>query len=201
MSSKHGPGLPRDEYLTPREVVEAAVKKLRHRYPQFEPVNCLEPGCAWGAHLDYALDYFPTLAHTIGVDIFEHPMHPAHEFVLADFLTWQTSERFDLIMTNPPFSIAEACFLKAKSLLAPGGLALMFERYGFFTSKKRRIGETRYGVWRPGLWTQINLREVWVCTRRPAMIGQESTDSCEYAYYLFDSSLPGGLIRLDWLDW
>lgn len=191
MSSKHGPPVPRDEYLTPRNVVEAAVKKLRNRYPLFEPMTCLEPGCAWGAHLDYAQDYFPSIVYTLGVDIYQHPMDPTHDFLLQDFLTWDTDQRFDLIVTNPPFSLAEDCFRKVVELLSPDGLALLFERYGFFTTKKRR--------W--DLWTQINLREVWVCTRRPAMIGQQGTDSCEYAYYLLDNSCPGGLICLDWLDW
>lgn len=201
MSSKHGPSLPRDEYLTPRDLVEAAISKLKGRYPGFNPMMCLEPGCAWGVHLDYALDYFPSIVYTLGVDIYEHPIDPAHDFILTDFLSWETDQRFDLIITNPPFSIAEEFFLKAKSLLSPSGIALFFERYGFYTTQGRRVGKMTSRGWKPGLWTRINLREVWVCVRRPPMIGQVLTDSCEYAYYLFDVSLAGGLTRLDDLDW
>lgn len=193
--------VPRDEYLTPRPVVEAAVKKLRDKYPRFHPVNCLEPGCAWGAHLDYALDHFPSIVHSVGVDIEEHPVDSDHEFVCADFLCWETHEKFDLIISNPPFGIAEQCFLKSKSLLSSQGLGLLFERIGFLASIRRRVGYMKHGSWNPGLWTQINLREVWICSTRPAMLGQVSTDACEYAYYLFDSSFVGGQVVLDWLDW
>ena len=191
MSSKHGPSLPRDEYLTPRPLVKAALEQLRRKYPYFQPQTCLEPGCAWGAHLDYALETFPSIIYTVGVDLLEQPIAPEHEFICGDFLAWNTDQRFDLIVTNPPFSIAEDCCLKMASLLSPGGVALVFERYGFYTTQGRVYG----------LWTEVNLREVWVCVQRPAMIGQVTTDSCEYSYYLFDASLAHCPVLLDWLDW
>jgi hypothetical protein len=191
MSSKHGPSKPRDEYLTPRSLVKAAIQKLKERYPFFEPLTCLEPGCGWAAHLDYSLDTFSSIIYTVGVDIYEQPIAPEHEFVHADFLAWETDQRFDLIVTNPPFSLAEQFIQKSISLLSHGGIALFFERYAFFTSKTRRYG----------LWMDVNLREVWVCVARPAMIGQQTTDSCEYGYFMFDASLAHGQILLDWLDW
>jgi hypothetical protein len=206
MSSKHGPSLPRDEYLTPRELVEAAVAKLRGRYPLFNPMTCVEPGCAWGAHLDYSLDYFPSIVRSVGVDIFEQPLAPEHEFVHADYLRWQPDHRYDLVATNPPFSLADDFFRHtAHNILSPAGIGILFERYGFFSSIGRRTGtyvlrnfERR---WREGLWRVVHLREVWVCVPRPSMIGQLSSDSCEYAYYVIDAGHPGGDIRLDWLDW
>ena len=191
MSSTRGFKLPRDEYLTPRKLVKAAVVKLRDQYPEFEPFTCLEPGCSWASHLDYSRDIFPSLVYTVGVDIKDQPVHPDHEFVCCDFRKWETKDKFDLIITNPPFGLAEEFFLKSKSLLTETGLALFFQRIGYFASKKRRHN----------LWGKINLKQVWICTARPAMIGQPSADSCEYAYYLFDANSPEEKIRLDWLDW
>lgn len=183
---------PRDKYLTPRSLVDAALSKLKSRYPSFQPETCLEPGCAWGVHLDYALKHFPSIIYTAGIDLEYQPVAPEHDFIWGDFLRWETDQRFDLIVTNPPFTLAESFLLKAKSLLTPNGVGLFFHRYGFFTTQTRRYG----------LWSQVNLREVWVCVRRPAMIGQSTTDSCEYSYYLFDpSSALTDYIRLDWLDW
>lgn len=201
MSRTMGLRVPRDEYLTPRPLVEAVVKKLKQKYPNFDPMNCLEPGCAWGVHLDYAVDYFSSIVHSVGVDILEQPINSDHEFVCTDFLTWKPDERFDLIISNPPFGIAEQCFLKAQSLLTSQGICLLFERIGFLASGRRTQGYKENGVWCPGLWTQINLREVWVCGKRPAMIGQVSTDACEYGYFLFDSSFVHGPVYLDWLYW
>jgi len=191
MSSTRGFKLPRDEYLTPRRLVKAAIIKLHRSYPEFKPLTCLEPGCSWASHLDYAQDTFSTLIYTVGVDVLDQPTHPSHEFMCHDFTTWQTEDKFDLIVTNPPFGLAEEFFLKSKNLLTPTGIAMLFQRIGFFASKKRRHN----------LWGEINLKQVWICTTRPAMIGQPSADSCEYAYYVFDANLPEGKVRLDWLDW
>lgn len=191
MSSTRGFKIPRDEYLTPKRLVKAAVLKLRDQYPHFKPQKCLEPGCSWASHLDYAQDVFDSIVYTVGVDITEQPIHPDHEFVCCDFTKWETTDKFDLIITNPPFGLAEEFFIKSKSLLTDNGLALLFQRIGFFASKRRRHN----------LWGKVNLKQVWICTARPSMIGQKSADSCEYAYYLFDSNSPKEKVRLDWLDW
>lgn len=201
MSSTNKKKAPRDSYLTPIKVVEAVVSKLKTRYKAFEPYSCLEPGCAWGAHLNAACSAFPSIVRSVGVDIEEHSLSERHEFVHADFLSWKTDDKFDLILTNPPFGVAEECFLKAQSLLSLRGVGLMFERVGFLSSKRRRVEYKWRGRWVPGLWTRVNLREVWICTRRPAMVGQSTTDSCDYAYFLFDASFVGGQTQLDWLDW
>lgn len=178
---------PLEAYFTPPEVAEAAMRMLSRKFPVFEPRNCLEPGCGEGVHCDSALIQFPMIEQSIAVDITDRNV--AHTFYRSDFLSWETGEAFDLIVTNPPFSLAERFVRKSVSLLTPGGLGLYLCRYSFIATIKRQ-----------SLWSTVNLREVWIVVPRPSFqFG--GNDACEYAYFLFDRGVPSKQPKLDWLVW
>jgi hypothetical protein len=152
-------------------------------------MTVLEPGAAWAVHLDYACDNFPSIVHSVALDLEDEPVDPQHEFVVADYLTWQPDQRYDLIVTNPPFSLAELFIRRAITQLAPGGICMFLVREGVVGGKNRTAK----------LWPHVNLRYVWQLDRRPSFV-YGTTDSCEYAYILFDAGLPGKP-AFDWIQW
>ena len=57
--------------------------------------------------------------------------------VEQDFLSYDTEQRFDNIITNPPYSLAKEFVEKGLSLLASGGKMAMFLKIQFLESQKR----------------------------------------------------------------
>ena len=182
--------MPHDGYLTPPIVAEAAISKLITTFPHFNPGTVLEPGCGMCVHLDYAAQEYDSIIFSLGVDI-DAPefFDPFHEVVKADFLTYPPPLKFELIITNPPFTYAEKFIRRAATMLAPGGIAMFLTRYAIATGKNRTAK----------LWKEINLRYIWMLDRRPSF-AFGGNDSCEYAYILFDNGLPGKP-QMDWLTW
>lgn len=54
-----------------------------------------------------------------------------------DFLMSKSDFQYDLIITNPPFNIAEEVVTKALDICTEGGFVIMLLRLNFFGSKKR----------------------------------------------------------------
>lgn len=75
-------------------------------------VRVLEPACADARFLTAFLQNYGDHHRFVGVELnaetFEvgNPrLHPAIRLIHADFLLWETAERFDLILGNPPYGI------------------------------------------------------------------------------------------------
>ena len=58
--------------------------------------------------------------------------------IKCDFLTYQSSEKYNVIITNPPFNIAEEIIKKAFEFVDDNGYVIMLLRLNFFGSKKRK---------------------------------------------------------------
>jgi hypothetical protein len=193
--------LPNEQYLTPEGVAYAALRKLAKEYPSFQPATFLEPGCSWGIHCHAAQETFPTIEVATGLDILapDESLFPLanQEFIRADYLTWETSNRYDLIVTNPPFSLSLPFMEKSISLLSDNGIACFLEKYSLLTSLKR------IAWWREN---KQRLLAVWNCVPRPRFLVApmvpygSSGDSCEYAYFLFCRSVFCKA-KLGWLQW
>ena len=179
-----------DVYFTPSHIARVAMAELAMTFPDFEPVNCLEPGGGLCAHLDQAVKIFPGIS-TTSVDPNSYgEIDDVHEDLALDFMTWETNEKFDLIATNPPFTLAHQFLEKSYDMLTDDGLGLFLLRYSFVATLKRRE-----------LWRKVNLRYIWVLVPRPSFVSDgKSTDACEYAYFIFSKGRPGRPV-LDWIEW
>ena len=51
--------------------------------------------------------------------------------ICTDFLEWNTNKKYDLIITNPPFSLAQEFIEKSFELLEPYGFIAMFLKIQF----------------------------------------------------------------------
>lgn len=117
-----------------------------------------------------------------GVELEDMPK-PAgftHWYGKQDYLEWDASIGFSLIVSNPPYNIAEKIIRKAWTELLPGGAMIMLLRLAFQSSL------IRY----QGLWNEIYPHTVAVCSRRPSFYGG-GTNGTDYGIYVWEKSPDG----------
>ena len=182
-----------DHYPTPpllaREGLRAVVELLGHQ-PEF----MVEPGCAdrapfltAAANPDWEADCDTRL---VGVEHRDVPRPEAvdvlgHWFPRTDYLTWTPKSRWapDLIMTNPPFSLAVEFIERSRQLVDPYGLVVMLLQTGIEGSNDRRE-----------FWAKH--RPILKLTPRPRPgFVKGGNDSREYAFYVFPGHGLGALLR------
>lgn len=76
---------------------------------------------------------------------------------------------YEIVATNPPFSIAETVVRTSLCMLNPHGVAGFLVRQSFLTTQKR----SQFLMSRPPL-------EVWMLTKRPSFTRDGKTDMAEY---------------------
>ncbi len=162
---------PNDQYQTEESLIWAAMRRL---VPP-RVTNVLDIGAGdgrWGRITQILTR--PSIL--VGVEVENYPKpHGFTHWYNEDFLTWEWSTQysnFDLIVSNPPYYIAEEIVRKAWDLLVPGGSMIMLMRLAFQAS----IG--RY----QGLWNEIWPTKILICSRRPSFYGG-GTNGTEYGIY------------------
>lgn len=114
-----------DFYATNPMAVEMLFSKY---HPQFSGNKMLEPCVGQGHIVDGVKQVFSDKFTVTAVDLVDRGFP---NVLVHDYLTWQTDDRFDLIITNPPFSLAEAFCRKSFELLNDGGIVCMFLKVQF----------------------------------------------------------------------
>jgi hypothetical protein len=96
---------------------------------------------------------------------------------------------WDVIVTNPPFSVAEAFARRALGRLAPGGVAVLLVRLSFLATAARRA-----------FWADFPPAELAVIRPRPSFTGDGASDTSEYAFcaWVPDGAQPP---IVTWRDW
>ena len=91
---------------------------------------------------------------------------------IADFRQWKPDGKIDVIITNPPYSIAqeiiEHCFE-----IAPEAEIIMLLRLAFLESKKRK-----------SFWGKHPVTQIYVLSERPSFTGK-GTDATAYAWFVW----------------
>ena len=105
---------------------------------------------------------------------------------VEDFFDLKGLRPFDLIISNPPFSVAEQAIEHAIGLLAPGGVLAFLLRINFLGGASRA---EFHQILQPG---------VFVLPNRPGFHENLSqTDSIEYAWFVYGADLHGRVEVLD----
>ena len=134
--SRKNPRVDNDYYATD----PAAVYRLLNEWPVYGR-RFLEP-CVGSGHIaDAVLDFFGEKMHATSLDIVDRG-YPGT--IVQDFLTWETDSRFDLIITNPPYSLASEFVEKCMMLLSKGGCLAMFLKIQFLDGQKREALFRKY---------------------------------------------------------
>jgi hypothetical protein len=96
--------------------------------------------------------------------------------IKADYLRWAPPADYKpwLIITNPPFSHAAEIAAKAIAEVEDGGFVVMLQRLNFLGTDCRRE-----------FWGRHRPKWVFVHRRRMRFNGAKSTDSIEYAHFVW----------------
>jgi hypothetical protein len=133
-------------------------------------VNAVRPDVRWSA-LDIRAEVAPQIAQT------------GASFIGADFLTTADaigSARFDVLITNPPFSLAQE-FIE-RSLRVADCVAMLL-RLNYLGGAKRCE------------FMRANPPSVYVLPNRPSFTGH-GTDATEYAWFVWNPPTFGGNGRI-----
>lgn len=176
-----------DYYVTPLETIYRFFNAYEHF--GFDPTyyKVLDP-CAGGGVIngqDFDMPYPKALkskynlvdANIITIDIRED----SKADVKCNFLDFDSNElgsigKFDLIITNPPFDQATEIVEQAVRFLndKPNSRIVMLQRINWLGSKARQQ-----------FWDKHNPEYIFVDNKRPSFGGTRSTDSIEYAHFVF----------------
>lgn len=163
----------------------------------------LDPGCGNGIWGKALVDLYPEdgfIPNIYGIDI-SIPQNMAHACVnrnlyKMDFLDFVNimGTGFELIMGNPPYSLAEEFVRHSLYLVAENGYVFFLLRLAFLESMKRC----------KGLFTEFPPKRVYVLARRPSFFttktGGRTTDALSYAMLLWQKGWQGKT-ELQWMNW
>lgn len=111
-----------------------AVKMLLKVYP-FKARSILEP-CVGQGHIACAInDFFTDKKEITGIDLVDRGYSNT---IVGDFLTFQTTKRYEGIISNPPYSLAMEFVEKGMELLTENGQMAMFLKIQFLEGIKRK---------------------------------------------------------------
>jgi len=93
--------------------------------------------------------------------------------IKADYLQIDCKDKYDLIITNPPFSLSIEIIKKALDDVKTGGIVVMLEKLNFFGSKDRKP-----------FWDEYLPEYSFIHHRRMSFTGK-GTDSIEYCHMIW----------------
>jgi len=164
-----------DYYVTPHWVIEEFLNAWL-KADSFPSLRSILDPCAGGdekTHMSYPHVIGKTFNIKIATnDIREDSPADTH----YDFLNSCSLENHDLIITNPPFSLAMN-FLKKALIVSERRVAMLF-RLGFFGSKKRN-----------DFWLNNMPKYCFIHSRRPSFDGGGS-DNSEYMHCVWALDEP-----------
>lgn len=173
-----------DHYPTPYPYVAASLRTLQLTKP---PQRILDPGAGFGVW-GFGCRLAWSTAHITGVELRKvMPVRTYDAWYREDFLV-NTYQPYDLIVGNPPYSLAEEFIRKAHTCIAPDGIILFLLRLGFLEAQKRIP-----------FWQTFPPQHIDVFSQRPSFSGNGGTDATAYALYRWQPSAFNGQATLSWI--
>lgn len=104
---------------------------------------------------------------------------PTDKVIITDFLKFEGGQHnYDVIITNPPFSLAMEFVKKALDIVNENGIVIMLLRTAFLESQRR------YDFWQQ---PENKLTGLYTLSHRPSFIGK-GTDATSYSWFIWDKS-------------
>ncbi|KPZ59540.1 hypothetical protein [Pseudoalteromonas sp. P1-7a] len=170
-----------DYYVTPHWLIEdflaAFSENCRFNFDEQAYPLMLDPSA--GGCEQYPMSY-PTVLekHGFTVDSWDIRQDSRAKFKGRDFLSIDPTytPAYQIIITNPPFNVAQEFTEHALEMVPNGGLVIMLQRLNWLGSQKRKP-----------MWQKLPLAAVYVHSKRPGFDPQKpsKTDSTEYAHFVF----------------
>lgn len=184
-----------DYYVTPRKPIYDLFKALK----QSECNDLFTPECKlywWHKYLDPCAGgdennemSYPSVIRSLGV--FEENIQTidfrqnSRAKIKSDFLDCIWSVKYKVVITNPPFSIAEDIIKKSFEFVEDGGYVIMLLRLNFFGSKKRKE-----------FWENNMPILTYVHRERISFTGGQ-TDSIEYMHCVWKKGVNQNFTKLE----
>lgn len=170
-----------DFYATPENVVTKIVDKL-----ELSPgLKVLEPGAGNGNICKVLKENCPRIELT-GLEIREEEKETLEgicdNVVITNFLEWETEEKYDVIVGNPPYTYALEFIKKALDRLTDDGKLVLLLRTSFLESKTRHE-----------FWQENPVSALFVLSQRPSFI-KGGTDSSSYSWFIWDKKATSQII-------
>lgn len=149
--------------------------------------NILEPSAGCGnvvkAIRNLGLDNNITSLE-IREEEFETLKSISDEVIIEDFIKWETKDKYDIIIGNPPYSLAKEFIEKCFDLVSDRGQVIMLLRTAFLESKSRYE-----------FWQENPLSGLCVLSKRPSFTGK-GTDATSYSWFVWDKSTDKQYIKV-----
>lgn len=171
-----------DAYYTPPWAVRAFLSAFHPHLGPTDWLRVLEPSCGRGAVLRELVAAGISNERIWGVDIDVEAAiacrSAGFEYVAcADYLTIPLARRFDLVIGNPPYSLAEEFIRRSLDLLKDSGRCAFLLRLNFLEGQKRAP------------WLRQHVPDVYVLPRRPSFYAsgpkKGKTDGTAYAWMVW----------------
>ena len=170
-----------DYYVTPHWLIEdflaAFSENCRFNFDEQAYPLMLDPSA--GGCDKYEMSY-PTVLekHGFNVNSWDIREDSRANLTGVNFLNVPSyeSRKYDMIITNPPFNLAQEFTEHALEMVKEGGLVIMLQRLNWLGSQKRKP-----------MWQKLPLAAVYVHSKRPGFDPEKprKTDSTEYAHFVF----------------
>ncbi len=170
-----------DTYATPAWCVHRLLDRIGHTLPRgrwLEP--CAGDGAiiraveAWGNVSGYPFTEVPVTWATNDVRTIYPTVPCVYERFIGDYLFWRDGICADVVITNPPYSLAQPIIERA---LTHARIVIMLLRLNFIASARRAA------------FMLNNPPDVYVLPNRPSFTGG-GTDAIEYAWFVWRTE-PG----------
>ena len=166
-----------DFYATPLETVYA----LLDNYGDIDPNDLILEPSAGNGNILQALRNRGYQNFIEAVELRESELNNldklASEVSICDFLMdFEATCKYDVIIGNPPYSLAQKFIDKSLELLAPGGRLIFLLRTNFLESQKRF-------EW----WQDKTPNGLYVLNKRPSFTGK-GTDATSYSWFIWEKS-------------
>lgn len=165
-----------DYYATPRNAINSLLEKYHIAEPQ---EKILEPSAGNGIIIEALRDFGYTndiYAIEIRGEERETLLRHTKHVSIQNYLDVDTKQKFNVIIGNPPFSLAQEFIDKSLELLSPGGRLIFLLRTNFLESKKR------FQWWQDKFPTRL-----YVLSSRPSFTGK-GTDATSYSWFVWEKS-------------
>ena len=170
-----------DYYVTPLDAVEEFFQAFLQDYffdaETLGNLSVLDP-CAGGDE-NHPMSY-PTVLHAYGINYLTtiDVREDSRASIIADYLQMPSLGcKPDMIITNPPFSLAEPIIKRAlQDVNKKNGFVIMLLRLNFLGGLRRKRE----------FWDEVGLpTNIYVHPRRMCFTNNGKTDSIEYAHFVW----------------
>lgn len=161
-----------DYYVTPTNEIKKFWKEFKKHNDIANIKDVLDPSA--GGDSKHLMSYPEVLKNEtfnlITLDLREDSL----AMIKGDYLETEFDNKFDMIITNPPFAFALEFLKKALNDVKYGGYVVMLLRLNFLGSRTRNE------------WLRNNMPyEIYVHGKRISFTDDGKTDSIEYAHFVW----------------